>query len=319
MDNNYFSDITELFIKAKKAENIDVSPHSKATIREMLAYKIDEMKIAEEAPQGSFFSKWKFQLMGVPASLFAVFLVVFAFQNLQVTMPGATEGSSLERSEAQTEVTTEVSGTSEASEAVVEDIPVIEEVNEPAPIQKPELLTIDYSQPKTGGGDLPPTYNPPTETTQPDVAPYVAPYVAPITPVKQPNDSPPSAPTTTNEYIMISETLDDVDTTYKPLPVPEVDVKKIEPEAINDMMDSEIPLLNPDEGINEFRDPFNPLVPEFDTEVLNTIEKTDTLDNVNVHYLNKDQAAVEIIEPDSTRWYLFETVDGKWTVTQKFD
>lgn len=316
MDNNYFSDITELFIKAKKAENIHVSPHSKATIREMLAYKIDEMKIAEEAPQGSFFNKWKFQLMGVPASLFAVFLVVFAFQNLQVTMPGATEGSSLERNEVQTEATAEVSGTSEASEAIVKDIPVIEEadaeisdeaiVEDIPSIQKPELLTIDYSTPKTGGGDLSSTYNPTTETTQPDVAPYVVPVTL-IAPTKQPTQE---TPTTTNDV---------VDTTYKPLPVPEVDVKKIEPEAINDMMDSEILLPNPDESINEFRDPFNPLVPEFDTEALNTIEKTDTLDNVNVHYLNKDQAAVEIIEPDSTRWYLFEAIDGKWTVTQKFD
>ena len=330
MDNNYFSDITELFIKAKQAEKINVSPHSKAAIREMLAHRADEIKAAEGAPTGSFFSKWKFQLMGVPASFFAVFLLVFAFQNLQITMPGATEGSSMERSGAQTEATAEVSGTSEASEVVVEDVPVIKEVDV---LQvKPEPLTIDYSEPKTGGTytppavktgggpDTPPVYTPPTKTIQPEAAPKVAPYVEPyVAPVKQVKQPAVNNPIPTNEYIMISETLDDVDTTYKPLPLPEVDVQKIEPKAVNKMMNSGIPLPNPDDGVNEFRDPFNPLVPEFDTEALNTIEKTDTLDNVNVHYLNKDQAAVEVVETDSTRWYMFEAIDGQWTVTQKFD
>lgn len=369
MDKNYFSDITELFIKAKQAEKIEVNPHSKAAIREMLAYKVDEMKAAEEAPGGNFFNKWKFQLMGVPASVFAVFLLVFAFQNLQITMPkedfapGATEGSSMERSEA------EIPGTSEASEAEpeildkpgisdkpeIKDIPIIEEVaNEPKP--EPELMVIDYgetaqptttTQPKTGGGPVytAPAYTPPTETVEEAV--YVAPIQQPaiVESTQSSDDSadtytPPTTsytpqtseptydiytPTTSNGYTLIDL---DVDTVQTPnlIPVPQVDAPQYEinPDTVNNMMDGGILLPQTDEpsdegNVNEFRDPFNPLVPEFDTEALNTIEKPDTLSNVNVHYLNRDQAAVEVVDDDTTRWYMFETIDGTWTVTQKFD
>lgn len=346
MDNNYFSDITELFIKAKKAEKIEVNPHNKAAIREMLAYKVDEMNTAKEAPAGNFFNKWKFQLMGVPASIFAVFLVVFAFQNLQVTMPkedftpeGANEG--------QIEIEAK-------QDPIVKDIAIIEEADEQAPKPKPELLVIDYSettqpiaqptatsQPKTqpiktGGTDTPPVYQPAEVADQPYIAPVEEQKTAQSTQDYTSNseNSQPSTgggettytpPTTSGGYTMISEDLSDTDTTIYTVPAPEVDVPKydINPDEVGDMIDGGmlLPKTEPDdtEAINEFRDPFNPLVPEFDTEALNTIEKTDTLDNVNVHYLNKDQAAVEVIEDDSTRWYMFETIDGKWTVTQKFD
>lgn len=370
MDNNYFSDITELFIKAKKAEKIEINPHSKAAIREMLAYKVDEMKTAEEAPTGNFFNKWKFQLMGVPASVFAVFLLVFAFQNLQITMPKEdfAPGGATEANEADI-----------LDEKVVKDTPVIEEADEPAPKPKPELMVIDYgettqpattTQIKTGGGTYtPPTYTQPTTTVQPEAAPYVAPVEQPVetdqktaqstqdytsnsssgssSNSSQPstgggNETPPPTtsytpttseptydiytPTTSGGYTMISEDLSDVDTTLYTIPVPQVDVPRYEinPNEVGNMMDGGILLPktsepNEDGTVNEFRNPFNPLVPEFDTEALNTIEKPDTLSNVNVHYLNRDQAAVEVIDTNSTRWYMFETIDGKWTVTQKFD
>ncbi|MFC1599870.1 hypothetical protein ACFL3T_02475 [Patescibacteria group bacterium] len=379
MDKNYFSDITELFIKAKKAENIDVNPHSKAAIREMLAYKVDEIKSAEEAPEKGFFSKWKFQLVGVPASVFAVFMVVFAFQNLQITMPkedfAPTTASEVATSESifgETELTEDV------DTPVIEDLPT--EVKESKP--KPELLVINYGETtKTGGGYVPPSYTQPVvqpvETTVesavepvPTHKPYVAPvstptYIAPdkqteeketttkpgvstggafsvYTPTES-NDTytPPATeytapqtaptfdiytPTTENGYTMISD--DSLDLGEIPrIPLPEVDIPQYDfnPNDVNSMMDGNIPLPKtnaPEEGgtVNEFRNPFNPLVHTFDAEALNTIEKPDTLDNVNVHYLNRDQAAVEVNDDDgSTRWYMFEDRGGSWTVTQKFD
>jgi hypothetical protein len=346
MDKNYFSDITELFIKAKKAEKINVNPHSKAAIREMLAYKIDQIKTSAAEPKEGFFSKWKFQLMGVPASLFAVFMVVFAFQNLQITMPkedfapGATEGSSMEQSEAES--------------TFVSDTPVIEEIEikeepELKSQPKPELMVIDYGTtstptPKTGGGTYtPPSYTPPAETVDPPalVAPVVESptliqpepittesvlnetYTPPTVTSPQPTPTPPTGGGVT--YISNDPT-EGEDLTPKLVIPPKVDMPGFElnPDTVHNLMDGSIALPKAQEpseegAINEYRDPFNPLVPEFNAEALNTIEKPDSLSNVNVHYLNNSQAAVEIVEDGTTRWYMFEDRAGTWTVTQKFD
>jgi len=395
MDKNYFSDITDLFIKAKKAEKIDVNPHSKAAIREMLAYKVDEMKQADMTPEKGFFAKWKYQLVGVPASLFAVFMVVFAFQNLAIIMPKedfapeATEGSSMEQSEAEINI---------FGEPEIKDTPVIEEVTEvSSPKPKPELLVIDYGEtvqpqtsttPKTGGGYVPSSYTQPvvqpTETVEPTFKPYVAPVATPkvtvpkvttpkvtspteiepeettstttpgvstggafsvYTPTTEETFTPPSTnyddstqsdptfdiytPTSDGYgYTLISEEKEETGDIYV-VPVPEANIPNLDmnPDVVNDLMQGNIPAPSPgtsnenkDQGsINEYRDPFNPHVQTFDTEALNTIEKPDTLDNVNVHYLNRDQAAVEVVDDNSTRWYMFETQNGTWKVTQKFD
>lgn len=345
MDKNYFSDITELFIKAKNAENIPVNPHSKAAIREMLAYKVDQIKTSE--PKAGFFSKWKYQLMGVPASIFAIFLVVFAYQNLQISIPKedfaprANEVSSMEQSEAETDM---------SDESEIKDTPVIEEIVEDIPAKKPELMVIDYEeakqetapttpatpttpvQPKTGGGPVSqPVVSAPVETvqTEPVTEPTTPePIIAEPVVVKTPTyiEPQPVEPVpTTNDYILINEEI----TVQDAVKIPEVDVPqyKINPESISNMMEGDILLPKEDPTgddpdaviINEYRQPFLPQTSEFDTEALNAVEKPDSLSSVNVHYLNNTQAAVEVVELDTTRWYLFEDRGGTWTVTQKFD
>lgn len=352
MDKNYFSDITELFIKAKKAENIEVNPHSKAAIREMLAYKVDQLKTSKPAETG-FFAKWKYQLVGVPASIFAVVMVAYAFQNLQISMPkedfAPTESNESLTSESifgESEIQVETAMTES-------DTPVIKDIEKP----KPELMVIDYgeSAPKpqpTYVSKPAPVVQPVTETAlvktaEPQVTETAkvvdaAPAVVKKTPTyiePQPTTTKPgistggafsvyTPPSTTDNsgYTMISNDLDKEIEATSIVPLPEIDIpqNKIEPMEVQNMMEGSIQLTPLDSTsetgtINEYRQPFIPQASDFNTDALNAIEKPDSLSNVNVHYLNKSQAAVEVIENDTTRWYMFENIEGTWKITQKFD
>jgi len=94
MIKNYFSDITDLFLKIKREENIQINEEAKAEIREMLQAKI--IKIKDDAIQNAqiddslkqpFWVTWRYQLFGIPASLFALVLIVFITSNLKVSIP----------------------------------------------------------------------------------------------------------------------------------------------------------------------------------------------------------------------------------------
>ncbi|MFC1656112.1 hypothetical protein ACFL3C_04535 [Patescibacteria group bacterium] len=110
-DKHYFSDITELFLKAKKEEQIEVNPQIKNAVREMLKYKISEVKGSGNTSQDKpdifgFFRKWRYQLVAVPASLMAIMVVVFAASNLQFAIPKDDLTTDIQRSSeiAQTEI-----------------------------------------------------------------------------------------------------------------------------------------------------------------------------------------------------------------------
>jgi hypothetical protein len=91
-NNNYFSDITDLFLDAKKEERINVDPQTKNAMREMLKYKISEAKGEVQATHDrpnfmDIFKRWKYQLVGVPATLAVLVLGVYAANNLGVFFP----------------------------------------------------------------------------------------------------------------------------------------------------------------------------------------------------------------------------------------
>ncbi len=110
-DKHYFSDITELFLRAKKEEQIEVNPQIKNAVREMLKYKISEIKgtknIAQDKPDiFGFFRKWRYQLVAVPASLATLIIVVFAASNLRLTIPKEDLATDIQQADkiAQTEI-----------------------------------------------------------------------------------------------------------------------------------------------------------------------------------------------------------------------
>jgi len=91
MIKNYFSDITDLFLQVKKEENIQIDKTAKEQIKQMLQKKINGNLNVQKGTQQSrletsFLSTWKYQLLGIPASVFAFILVVFAVTNLNVSI-----------------------------------------------------------------------------------------------------------------------------------------------------------------------------------------------------------------------------------------
>jgi len=342
--NNYFSDITELFLDAKKREDIQVNPHSKAATREMLSYKIDQMKASplSSPKEAGFWSKWKKQLIGVPASFLAVFAIVLAMQNMQISMP----------TQDFTPTTTPDEQTFEEDTAIIEDAQPFEE-REIKEIQEKEIepLVIDYSKASQGSSTQPvvetqkilPTYQPlsvpkvndtpaePVETEKlttqsaqswPVDDPSPEPAVT-----AAPEPQPEPEPTYTPQYIQadapapteeakIPEPQPEPATVTEPVIIPQA--TEISTETVHELMQDDI-LIEKEDELTHYRTPISSTEPTFDINALEKIENPDNLSNVNVHYLNGEQAAVEVITGNETRWYMFEELNGTWTVTQKFD
>jgi hypothetical protein len=344
-DNSYFSDITDLFLKAKNAENIEVDQHSKAATREMLSYKIEQMKeiAAPSEEQPSFWNKWKKQLIGVPASVLAVFVIVFALQNTQIDMPQEDFAPENQTSETSSEPET------------VKDAPLIEDAQIPEQREvkiKPLIIdygdnirqdsalsqTFDQRQPQqttvtdepkisTGGG--------PTTTTTSNIEPLPAPGVEEEAPATSPEPEPEPKTEPSDNFTYIKEESDAPAETIQPVekieptqtaepmqivePIEQIQpAEEIPTKKVQDIIQDNI-LIETDEKINHFREPISPTTPDFDKSALEKLEITDNLSDVNVHYLNEDQAAVEVITNGESRWYLYEEINGNWTVTQKFD
>jgi outer membrane biosynthesis protein TonB len=290
-DNSYFSDITELFLTAKKAENIEVNPHSKAAIREMLSYKIEQLKKGAET-QETFWSKWKKTLIGVPASILAVFVIVFALQNSQINMPRETEGG-------------DIINEADLIETV-EDSAVIKDIEKPEKrTVKVDPLVIDY-----GDAAKPVQSTTPKTSTQQETVTEepVLLSVPTTTPVPLPTPQPTNTP--------ISEPVNEP-TVTQPVTMP-APSQEIPTEKVKEIIDNGI-MIQSDENITQFREPISPIAPDFDKTALEKLNITDNLSTVNVHYLNEDQAAIEVTNQDGTRWYMVEELNGNWTVTQKFD
>ncbi|MFC1810488.1 hypothetical protein ACFLZH_03225 [Patescibacteria group bacterium] len=349
--NNYFNDITELFIKAKKAENIEVDPHSKAATREMLSFNIDKIKTGKTPaePKQGFWKTWKKQLIGVPASLLALFVVVFAAQNMQIAIPK----EDFTPSDTQEELAAD-SIYSETEIVYESDSPIIEDV-------EPELMVIDYNE------SQPTYYTPkPQVPVQEPQTPAPAQEILPThqdTPkedkteqftvqsaqklptneistgggaddqstdpqTSQPDPQPDPQPD--QQFINDDSTQDQTTTpdTYTPI---YPNASETPAGTVNNLMDGEILIdqqIDPidkegnkqTDSFTHFREPFSPTKPDFDINALEKTENPDNLSSVNVHYLNDAQVAVEVTtKTNETRWYLYEEIDGNWTVTQKFD
>lgn len=316
-ENSYFKDIIDVFLKAKKAEDIDINPHFKAATREMLSYKIDQIKGTKDTQ--SFWNKWKKTIIGVPASLLAVFVVVFALQNNQITMP-------------QNDFTPANTGEAEIPETI-QDSPVIEDAKKPEERHvKIQPLVIDYSDTGNDNVVIPPTPQPVYKQT------YVPTTGGPITsdtpvilddpkPTKTVKPLPTPQPETYTEPT--TAPVEYIDITDEPEPEPEIttqettkilieQVDEIPSQRVQEIIKDDI-LIETDEAINHFREPISPIAPDFDKTVLEKLEITDSLSTVNVHYLNEDQVAVEVTDSNETRWYMFEEMNGEWAMTQKFD
>lgn len=350
--NNYFNDITELFIKAKKAENIEVNPHSKAATREMLSYKIDQMKSnKQDAPKEGFWKTWKKQLIGVPASLLAIFVVVFAAQNMQITIP-KEDFTPSGTQETDTETTTD-----SIYDEAESDSPIIEDAEKPEPKVEPELMVIDYDETQPtyytprAPVQEPQTQEPqqPAQQTLPDYQDTSATEEATEQFTAQSAQGWPTNEISTGGEDATSPGTDQPQTEtpaqqpqqfidYDPTQdqtTPEIyiysNATEIPANTVNQLMDGEILIdqqIDPtdEDGnkqtdtINHFREPFSPTEPDFDINALEKTENPDNLSNVNVHYLNDAQVAVEVTTNNNeSRWYLYEEINGNWTVTQKFD
>lgn len=354
--NNYFGDITELFLEARQAEDIQVNAHAKASIREMLAYKIDQINVrnSENESGENFLSKWRYRLLGIPASIFAVLVVVMAVQNMQISMP-------------------KEDFTPAANDPVTfeEDIPVIEDVEEMEVRKlKPELLIIDYGE--SAPTSSAPTSSAPTSSSVSNATSLPSNEPLPSKPpiktggglIEEPIPSVPQAvkttttQTTTNtnaessgtttgstgttatgtttstptqpttNYTMIS--LDPSEKQSENLTIPEKTPYLVTPnnnintQTVQDQL-VKTPAVKVDDGnstdkINTYKPALLYQDVTFTEKALENIENPDNLSNVNVHYLNDSQAAVEVSDNSgSTRWYLFEDIQGNWAVTQKFD
>jgi len=317
-ENSYFKDIIDVFLRAKKAEDIDINPHFKAATREMLSYKIDQLKAPKIKDPKGFWNKWKKTIIGVPASLLAVFVVVFALQNNQITVEKDDFSPS----------NTNILDEAEIMEGIMET-PKIEDAEKPEERHvKIQPLVIDYSDTGNDNVVIPPTPQPVYKQT------YVPTTGGPITsdtpvilddpkPTKTVEPLPTPQPETYTEPT--TAPVEYIDITEEPEPEPEVTTKilieqvdEIPSQRVQEIIKDDI-LIETDEAVNHFREPISPVEPNFDKTVLEKLEITDSLSSVNVHYLNEDQVAVEVTDSNETRWYMFEEMNGEWAMTQKFD
>jgi len=140
-NSNYFGDVSQLFLKAKKEEEFDIDPSIKNEIRKSLNSKITEMKHpaavqeqVKKAQISDFWNRWRYQLVGVPASLFALMMIVFAANNFHFTMQKEDFSPTTTRNnEPQTEIQASVLDTqTETTEPAVEK-------------PKPELLVLNIN------------------------------------------------------------------------------------------------------------------------------------------------------------------------------
>jgi hypothetical protein len=168
-NNNYFSDVTDLFLKAKNEEKIKIDPKSKAEIRSTLTNKIAELKgvpedTTAETHTGSsfanFWNRYKYQFLGVPATVFAIMAIVYAANNIMFTIPKEdyspkgsqnsqesqlapenqdTQKNQNERNEPESPPEQARKAENEQDEPVFETLPEGE-------IKEPELLVLDINE-----------------------------------------------------------------------------------------------------------------------------------------------------------------------------
>ena len=341
--NHYFSDITELFLKAKEEENIEPNPHTKATVREMLVYKINEMKAAP-APRENFFNKWKFQLIGVPASLFGLVLIVFAATNLKFTIPKEDFTPTTEKAPAQ-EVEMIIEKPQQEPE---KDRPIVKTAVKPDLSETPSRTLKKLPVVSTRGGEEVVVEEPVEETTVKTVfkpkieEPTLTTPILIITPEEPEESLDQDIPT---EPVVEEPAIEEepIEIPTKPILIDPPKIDTPEPllaEPITTPPITTAPLaekalvVDYTENAQEFvekvemqeetydvfyyRDSELLKEPIFDKEQIIKLTGASDPSAVNVYYTEEKQVVVEVKENGTSKWYLFANVNDIWTI-QKYE
>lgn len=324
MNKNYFSDITELFLKVKKEENIQIDETAKADIRKMLQSKISEMKTGDTyerleplAPEKSFWSMWKNQLIGVPASLAAIALVVYAASNINVSIP--KEDFSPTR-DTQTNVTqVELK---EPAQPYEFDRPLVKTAK--------GTLVIDYSEEEQEDRSLNKIKSTPQEIVEEDPVVFKTlkiEYSDQATFILDDDDEEEAENEPAQEEKTEAKVEEELNDPF---------IATEETTVVTDSLDADIPLevketqeLVPVTEIAEpvaqvsqyfpvytYKDAALKNKAAFTEEKLAKLTRSKTPESVTVYYVEDRQVVVEIEEKGITKWYLFDNIDGTWTISR---
>lgn len=339
MNKHYFSDITDLFLKVKQEENIPIDANAKQSIKNMLLSKINEMKAAdtydELEPIGkkqSFWTTWKRQLIGVPASLVAVMAIVFAMSSLQPSIPKD------DFSPRQNETSTTPDKVREIQEEQEFDRPLVKTAKKPNTDDQEEART-DRSLNTKKEDTAVVSYEEKPEEKQSliDDIPYTAGQTfilqtpedqesqakqeaesevksEPIQETEEPKNetvTQEKEPETTVQETTITQDLQDT----------EISPNTVEPQETQTIIDQTVSTQLQQEPLTAYpvyvyKDKSLEKAPAFSEEKLSKLTKSDTPDLVSVYYVEKNQVVVEIEENNITKWYLFDNIDGTWTISK---
>jgi hypothetical protein len=345
MNKHYFSDITDLFLKVKKEENIPIDANAKESIKKMLHAKINKMKAANTyeklEPIGgkqSFWTTWKRQLIGVPASLVAVMVIVFAMSSLQPSIPKD------DFSPRQTETSTT---TEEVQKEQAFDRPLVKTAQKPdtpkqedrqsdrslnktekeeqiivaPPVEEEEKLFIDEIQYTAGQTFIlqTPEETEPEPETETETSIGQAQEIKPETAVNK-NDA--KEDTTTQDSLDANVPLDTAREQET-----QVSQEVQEQQEVQETQTTETPLDQTlSTQVNQtaitaypvyvYKDKSLKESPAFSEEKLAKLTKSKTPDLISVYYVENNQVVVEIEENRVTKWYLFDNIDGTWTISK---
>lgn len=383
MNKHYFSDITDLFLRVKKEENIPIDAKAKESIKTMLHKKINEMKNADTyenlEPLGgkqSFWATWKRQLIGVPASLVAVMVIVFAMSSLQPTIP---KDDFSPRQDEPTPPATE-----EAVEEHVFDRPLVKTAHNPettaseerqgdrslnreerpretnVPTETPVTYEDTRQEESSLFDDIPYTAGQTfilqttedetahedtdaQETEQTDQPEQTTEEQATDIQTEADDNTESDAETSTdgeqdiqteditNKSVQESPESQETQETQEPQDSLEADIPLDTVTEIQDTLEPQEPTLDVlDDSIAAqvkqpvqtaypvyvYKDESLEESPAFSKEKLAKLTKSKTPDLVSVYYVESNRVVVEIEENDITKWYLFDNVDGTWTISK---
>ncbi|MBD3157027.1 hypothetical protein GF369_04345 [Candidatus Peregrinibacteria bacterium] len=369
MNKHYFSDITDLFLKVKQEENIPIDANAKESIKAMLRKQINEMKDADTyknlEPLGgkqSFWTTWKRQLIGVPASLVAVMVIVFAMSSLQPSVP--KDDFSPRQSEPAPQAT------EEAVEKHVFDRPLVKTAQKPETKQlenqqedrslnkkdRAEATVVSYETPvakednkqeesslfddiqyNTGQTFILQTNEDEDVYEETEKQQETQPRQTEEDPEPEPDmDTDVEAetkPDTNTEQDVQTENIVNIAVQESPEPLDSLEAD-IPPDTVTEIQDVQEPLEPTLDAIDEsratqvkqpaltaypvyvYKDKNLEESPAFSKEKLAKLTKSYTPDLVSVYYVENNQVVVEIEENDITKWYLFDNIDGTWTISK---
>ncbi len=325
MIKNYFSDITDLFLKVKNEENIRIDETAKAEIRSLLVSKIATMKSPDtsetENAKPSFWSTWKYQLFGVPASVFALVLITFAASNLKISMP-KEDFSPI--------------NTQPEKNAVVESI--TEKEKDRPLVKTAQKLVIDYGeQPREERSlnRISTVEEEPVKVTPEIKIPETEYSNNQILVLNEPEEKQEETVKTEVE----PEKIAIIATTATKTPSLEEDIPLDEPEKIAEPVAEPVivavsntdPILTTtqvaapvtsltteksDYPVYVYKDEELKTQPAFTEEKLAKLTRSKTPESITVYYVEDKHVVVEIEENEVTKWYLFDNIEGEWTLSK---